>query len=93
MHVRGRVDRDMQLHPKPCPITSPDRTGLPDFWRATSKNMGPRHLHFCLVAALTFQSVMFKNGKDTVKKISKLYIDYFVYRETIFRVRSDWSIV
>ena len=36
----GRVGGDTQPRPKPHPITSPDRPGLPDFSCETLKNMG-----------------------------------------------------
>ena len=38
--LRGRVGVDTQPRPKPRPITSPDRPGLPNFSRETLKNMG-----------------------------------------------------
>ena len=38
--LRGRVGGDTQPRPKPRPITSPDRPGLPDFSCETLKYVG-----------------------------------------------------
>ena len=39
-YARGRMGGDFKPCPKPRPITSPDRPGLPVFQRATLKKLG-----------------------------------------------------
>ena len=50
---------DTQPRPKPRPITSPDRPGLPDFSRETLKNMGRPGYEAILIKVLLRRSGSF----------------------------------